>query len=174
MQSLKYTDERDKVYGLTGMAVTIVALNGSDCIGGIDLDAGAAERFILLSSVEFGSNSHVSAKSVWAQSVKDLRLTVSAALGNLACRRYVLANSFMRSSEVAALRDAMREDAAQWCQLDNDEADRVFDHCRNYVEHLFMHEGIRGVAHKFASRLAEARSYSGNETVEILSSLGLR
>ena len=38
---LSYNDERDKTYGITGMAITLVVLDGENYLSHINLDAEA-------------------------------------------------------------------------------------------------------------------------------------
>ena len=41
---LKYRDERDKTYGLTGMAIAMVMADGEDMLMQVSLDAPAGEE----------------------------------------------------------------------------------------------------------------------------------
>lgn len=171
---LGYRDERDKCYGITGMAITLVALDGEEYLAAVNLDADAAECVEMAPGFAFRGNPRMSAKIVWEQTLKDLRLTTSLALGNLACRRYVLDHDRISRIEAANLRDAMRGDAGEHCGLDSDEADRLFDSCLSYVDRIFSHSPVHTVAHSFAASLAERRSMTASEVVELLASLGLR
>lgn len=171
---LSYRNERDKTYGVTGMAITLVALDGEQYLSYINLDAEPSECLEMSHDFAFRGNPRMSAKIVWEQTLKDLRLSTSLALGNLACRRYVLDHDSISRIEAASLRDAMRGDAGEHCGLDSDEADRLFDSCLSYVDRIFSHSGIHNVAHSFASTLTERRSLSANEAIELLASLGLR
>lgn len=172
--SLSYADDRDMTYGIAGMAITLVVLDGEDYLASINLDAEPGNHLEMSHDFGFKGNPRMSAKIIWEQTLKDLRLSVSMALGNVACRRYVLAGRTMTRNETEGLRTALRQDATEHCGLDFDEADRLFDSCLNYVDRIFSHSGIADVAHGFAGRLAERRSLSGPEAVEILATLGLR
>lgn len=171
---LAYADEKDKTYGITGMAITLVALDGEDYLAAIDLDADAGEHLRMSPDFGFKGNPRMSAKIVWEQTLRDLRLTTSMAIGNVACRRYVMAHRGISSADTAELRNAMRQDATDHCGLDTDEADRLFESCMGYVDSIFRHAGIAGVANGFAERLTRQRAFSGAEAIEILASLGLR
>lgn len=173
--SLQFRNERDKIYGLTGMAITLVACDGEKYLVHIDVDAPTASECMQLSP-EFGikGNPRMSARIVWNQAVSDLRLTASLAVGNIMCRRVLLDHRDVRADDLNAVQTALRSDAMAHCGLDNDEADAMLDSIYSYVRRLFAHSGIRQVAHSFASHLAERRLLSGTETVEILASLGLQ
>ena len=40
---LRYTDEKDKSYGLTGMAISMVVLDGEEYLNGLSIDAPTGE-----------------------------------------------------------------------------------------------------------------------------------
>lgn len=172
--SLRYADERDKVYGLAGMAITLVVLDGDDYLRAIDLDAAPGEELAMSADFSFKGNPRMSAKIVWEQTLRDLRLIVSMTLGNIMCRRYILAHSRLRPGDTDSIRAALRYDAGEHCGLDTDEADRLFESCSQYVDRIFRHAEVVDVAHNFAGHLARRRSLSGYEAVEILASLGLK
>ena len=81
--TLQYSDDRDKAYGVAGMTITLVALDGEDYFSGIDLDAPAGEHIIMSHDYGFRGNPRMSAKVVWEQIMRELRITASLALGNL-------------------------------------------------------------------------------------------
>lgn len=172
--TLQYSDDRDKAYGVAGMTITLVALDGEDYFSGIDLDAPAGEHIIMSHDYGFRGNPRMSAKVVWEQIMRELRITASLALGNLTCRRYLLAHRGLANDELSALRDALRYDANEHLDMDKDEADRLFESCRQYADRLFRHQGVVGIAHTFAGRLADKHRMSAAEAIEILASLGLQ
>ena len=88
--SLRYTDERDKTYGLAGMAITLVAIDGEKYLCEINLDADAGEGIVMTHDYGFKGNPRMSARIIWEQTLAELRMTTSMTLGNIACRRYVL------------------------------------------------------------------------------------
>lgn len=171
---LRYADDRDKVYGLAGMTITLVALDGEHYLSSIDIDARPGEELGMSRDFSFKGNPRMSAKIVWEQTLRDLRLAASMTLGNIVCRRCVLAHSRLTPADTDGVRMALRYDADEHCGLDADEADRLFDSCRRYVERVFSHPGLSDVAHNFAGHLARRRNLSGAEALEILSALGLK
>lgn len=171
--SLKYADERDKIYGLAGMAITLVALDGEKYLCEIRLDAPADKSFVMSHDYGFTGNPRMSARIVWEQTLSDLRMTASMALGNIACRRYVLGHRAIDDNDIVAVREAVRLDAGEHCSLDTDEADSLFNTSLNYVQRIFRHSGVQEIAHTFAGHIGRRRTMSGAEAVEILHSLGL-
>lgn len=171
---LRYSDERDKTYGIAGMAITLVALDGEDFLSEIHLDSEPGESMVMSHDFGLRGNPRMSAKIVWEQTLKELRMTTSMALGNLACRRYVLAHTGMTAAETDGIRAAVVEEGREYCALDEDECRHLFDSCYSYVDRIFRHSGIAGVAGSFADELARRRSMTASEAIELLAHLGLR
>ena len=113
--SLRYSDERDKTYGIAGMAITIVALDGEKYLSGISLDAEPGEHIAMSYDYGMRGNPRISAKIIWEQAVNDLRLSTSMVLGNIACRRYVLGHRPLGSADTEAIRLAVRSEAGTHC-----------------------------------------------------------
>lgn len=172
--SLRYADERDKTYGITGATIALVAIEGGQYLSGISLDASPSEMIVL--SHEFGlpRNPRMSAKIVWQESLTDLKLITTMVLGNIACRRYVLSHCTPGDEDVAALRQATIDDGREYCDLDADEAENLFNSCVQYVRRVFTHGGVQDVAHRFADELSCRRELSRAEVLDLLSTLGLR
>ena len=172
--TLGFADERDKTYGIAGMVITLVAMDGEDNLEALDLDGPAGEWVLMSNSFGSKGNPRMSAKIIWEQTLAELRMETSMALGNIACRRYVLSHTGIGADEIAALRKALIEDAKEHCGLENDESERLFESCHSYVDRIFLHSGIQDVAHRFAANIAERRRLTASEAVEMLASMGLR
>ncbi len=173
-ESLKYTDERDKAYGIAGMAIALVACDGEHLLSEISLDDSDGSNMHISSAVTAESNPNISAKVLWSQSVKDLRAVTSMALGNIACRRRMITPSTISANAVKILHDVVREQASVQCSLDTDEADALFENCRSYVKRLFDHNAVQEIARRFSERIIERRTMSSAEVIEFLASMGLR
>lgn len=172
--NLRYADERDKTYGIAGMAISLVACDGEQLLAEIRLDAEPGECMVMANGFGLKGNPRMSAKIVWEQSIKELRATTSMVLGNIACRRYVLAHKAMTPSDTDCIRQAVRDEASEHCALDADEADALFGNCLSYVDRVFRHSGVQQVARTFADRLASQRTMSADEAIELLAQLGMR
>ncbi len=172
--SLRYTDERDKTYGIAGMAITLVAVDGEKYLAEVRLDSEPGESMVMTHDYGFKGNPRMSAKVVWTQTLQELRTDTSMALGNIACRRYILAGTRLSDDDTAGIRRAVRSEAMEHCSLDTDEADSLFANCLAYVNRIFRHPGMDRVAHSFAEELGRRRTMSATEVVELLQQLGLR
>lgn len=172
--SLRYSDERDKAYGIAGMAITLVACDDEDILSEINLDAKPGECVVTSTDYGLKCNPRISAKILWTQSVKDLRSNTFMALGNLACRRYVLSHQSLTAHDTHDIREAVRTEAFEQCSLDKDEADNIFNNCLNQVDRVFRHSGVQNIVHTFVTKLSERRTMTATEVIELLAQLGLR
>ena len=172
--SLNSTDERDKAYGIVGMALTLVTSGNEQLISAIALDDADGCHIHMVPDFGFSQNPRMSAKIIWAQSIKDLRAVTSMVLGNIACRRQLLKSRPIERETLVLLEDLVREQATEYCALDKDEAELLFDSCHRYVRRLFDSVGMQRVARSFCDRIVERRNMSAVEVVEYLASLGLR
>ncbi|MDE6276613.1 MAG: hypothetical protein K2M06_00715 [Muribaculaceae bacterium] len=173
--SLRYSDERDKAYGLTGMAITLVASDGPELLSAISLDGDSESDFEMTHEFFFRGNPRMAAKYLWITGVRHLNLASRMILGNAMCREYVLRGQReLTDNRRATIRDIVREVAIENCALAEDEAQALFDDSFRYVHRLFSHIGVHSVADHFADELRQRREMSAAEVVELLSQLGLR
>lgn len=172
--NLQYANDRDKAYGVAGMVVTLTALDGEKYLSLLDLDAAGSHCLELDNRYGMRGNPRMSAKIVWEQTLEELRLFVSMAIGNIVCRRLLIDNRQPTTDELKALRSALEADAGEHLGLDADEADAMFDNCHRYAVSLFRHDGICRVTHSFAQTLTEKRKIQAIEAIEILASLGMK
>ncbi|MDE6526802.1 MAG: hypothetical protein K2L75_06060 [Muribaculaceae bacterium] len=171
---LRYADERDKSYGIAGMTITPGGGRADDLLAEINLDAEPADALVMSHDFGFRGNPRMSAKIVWSQALDELRTTTSMALGNIVCRRYVLARRGLSKEDTEAIRSAVRSEAAAHCSLDTDEADALFERALATVDRIFRHSVVHDAARQFANELSARRSMSAHEAVELLASFGLR
>ena len=87
---LKYRDNRDKTYGLTGMAIALVMADGEDMLMQVSLDAPAGEGITFTPDFYFQGNPRYSAKLAWNQMLKQLSLVTGMMIGNVMCRSYLI------------------------------------------------------------------------------------
>ncbi len=172
--SLKYTDERDKTYGIAGMAITLAVCDGLHMLREVDCDDEPGNNMHMVSAIELCGNPRMSAKSVWSQTIKDLRAITSMVLGNIACRRRMLSNRGYEDFEEPAIKELVREQAMQYCSLDSDESDVLYENCHSYVRRIFSHGGMVPVIEQFSQRLNDRRRMSAAEVLECLTALGVR
>ncbi len=175
MQQFSYTDETDRAFGATGMAIGLMIYDGEDMLYSIDLDRAAAGGEMLELSPEFyfAGNPGASAKSAWNQMLRNYNLGISMILANVLCRHLVNRHTPLPDEHASRLREIARQEGMGSCALDTDEADRIFDKSFAYLNRVFSHRGVQAVAHDFASALTSRRHLSRLDTLELLQSLRL-
>lgn len=173
MEILKYCDERDKAYGIAGMAVVLKVLQEEQYLSFVDLDASASECVCFSSDFALRGNPLMSAKMVWNQIFNELRVTSIATLGNLVCRRALLDSRRPDRDEYAAIRDAVMSDAAEHLSLDSEEVEAFYEHCRGYALRIFGLDEACRAAKTLATHIISRRRLSGSEVTDLLSGRGI-
>lgn len=170
-QKLKYRDERDKTYGLTGMAIALVMSDGEDMLMQVSLDAPAGESFALSPDFYFQGNPRYSAKLAWTQMLRQLSMVTGMLLGNVMCRSYLLDRQRLSDKVIDKLKEIVRDEGAGSCSLENDEIDSLFRRNFNYFDRLFTHQLVASVADAFADDLGRRRTFSAQEVLDHLRDL---
>lgn len=171
MKSLKYTDDTDRCYGATGMAIGLMVFDGDDMLTSITLDGDPNEMVAMSPDFYFAGNPGVSAKTAWNQMLKNYNIGIGMLMSNLLCRHMVKDHKQLPQELHDFLHDLAREEGHDACSLDDDEIDRLFDKNFSYLNRVFTHRGVQSVAHDFASTLLQRRSLSRLDTLELLDAL---
>lgn len=172
-RKLKYNDERDRSYGLTGVAISLMVLDAEDYLDNITMDAPVG------SSVEFShdffcfNSPAFSAKSAWNERLKHFQVIAGMVIANLMCRNYVQHRRKLSSDTIKSLRNFVREEGESVCSLEKDEADEVFDRSVSYFDRLFSYARVHDIANEFAGNLVAQRTVSAQEVIERLRQLSM-
>lgn len=169
--TLKYTDESDKCYGVTGMAIGLVIWNAEDMMAAVDLDAEPADVFEFVPEYYFCGNPRISAKNSWSHVLKHYQASMGMMIGNVLCRSYVLRGTHPSKETKARLLVCLDEEGRSACALESDEIERVFDRSYTYLEKVFNHPGVQSLAHDFARLLQERRRMTRSDVMECLGRL---
>ena len=171
MKSLKYTDETDRCYGATGMAIGLMVFDGEDMLASVTIDGDPNEMVALSPDFYFAGNPGVSAKTAWNQILKNYNIGIAMLMSNLLCRSVVNRRQELPSELHDFLLDLAREEGHESCSLDDDEIDRLFNKNYTYLNRVFTHRGVQSVAHDFASTLSQRRTLSRLDVLELLDAL---
>ncbi len=169
--SLKYIDEDDKCYGLTGMAIAVVAWDCENLLARIDLDGDEMMEFT--PHYYFSGNPRLSAKLAWNQLVEHYQLSMGLMLSNILCRHCVHRHAEVKREIVDTMLDYLIEEGQEACSLERDEVNNMFNKSYNYLYRLFNHRGVQGVANDFAAKLKQRRNLTVSEVVEELRALSM-
>ena len=171
MEILRYTDERDLCYGLTGMAVSLFIYDSEHYLDSISLDADAADAFAVTAEFSAPALSTMSAKALWQYSLRQYEVTVGLALANLLCRALSGRGAQPETDAVNAVHEFAVEQGHDMCALEDDEIEALYRKNYNYLAKVFGHHSVRGVIDDFVFRLRQRRTMSRDEVFDILSAL---
>lgn len=172
--TFRYTDDRDKARGCAAMAIALMACDAEHLMDTINLDAPAGSNIVMSHDFAYRGNPRMGAKGMWQNSLKDLQAMTSMVLANVVCRRYLADAKAPDADTLAAIRDAVRTEGADICGLEDDESERLYNNCMGTVRRVFGHRSVVDAADRFAAHLVVRRTMTLSETIEFLSSLGLR
>lgn len=170
--TLKYKDADDRCYGVTGMAISIVALDAEQLLDSLTVEDGE-ESVTFAPEYYFSGNPRYSARLAWNQILQHFSLTTAMAIGNLMCRRYVRHGEAITPTLARLLKESVADDGRDACSLDDDEIDSLFTRNFNYLHRLFTHSGVQAVARDFAHTLSERRTLSRADVIEELRALSM-
>lgn len=168
---LKYTDERDKCYGMTGMAISLIVWDADDLVATIDLDAPNDSSFEFVPTYYYSGNPRVSPKASWQHIAKHLQVSIGMVIGNVMCRSHLLHSQSPDDGLRGQLLDMARLEGEAACSLDTDEVETMFAKSYAYLDRIFAHRGVQQVAHRFADSLASQRTMTRAEIAEALAAL---
>lgn len=173
MNSLKYQNENDKCHGIAGMILSLVANDSEEVLAGVDIDNqdDITGPVLFARQFYFHGNPALSAKIAWSQLLTQYRLLSEMMVSNVMCRCYVAHHQGLSPQEVDLLRQAVREQGADRCQLDPDECDTMLDRALRHYDRIYSSRQIHIAVTNFVNTLSSRRHLSPLEALEILQQL---
>ena len=170
---MKYRDELDKSYGVAGMALGLSVFEADDLFTSVTLDAVGPGCIQFTPEFFFAGNPRLSARGSWKYILGHYRITVGLAVANALCRRMVLDNEPVDSKLRDDLFNAAYEDGREYCQLEQDEVEPIFDEAFDNLSRLFSDSRVRKAMDSFADALQQRRTLSHIDVNDILQQLNL-
>lgn len=170
---LKYVDERDKSFGIAGMAISIVALDGEQYLESLSIDAPLGHSVELSEDFYFTGNPRLSAKIAWNEMLRHFRISSGMLISNAVCRNYVQHRRKLSKEIVELLKSTISQVAIDSCSLEQDECDDLFEKDFAYFDNLFSYARVHEIATQFADEIVRKRSMSAPEIIEQLRQLSL-
>lgn len=170
---LKYIDEEDKCYGIAGMAVAMMVLDGENLLSSISLETPANEAIVFTSDFYFSGNPRLSAKYSWNRLLEHYQLSIGMLIANLMCRNVVLRQTSISSELKNLAYKYILEEGQEVCSLETDEIKTLFDKNYNYLYRIFSHQGVQNIIFEFIEQLKLKRNLSQKEVLENLQALGM-
>ena len=94
-------------------------------------------------------------------------------MANALCRRMILDNEAVDNELRDELFNAAFEDGRDFCQLERDEVEPIFDEAFNNMSRLFADSRVRKAMDTFADMLQQRRTLSHIDVNDILQQLNL-
>ena len=170
---MKYRDELDKTYGVAGMALGLSVLDAADLFTAVTLDGEGPGCIQFTPEFYFAGNPRLSPRGSWQYILGHYRITVGLAIANALCRRMVLDNELADQQLRDQLFDVACDDGRDYCQLERDEVQPIFDEAFNHMKRLFADKRVRKAMDYFADALQQRRTLSHIDVTDILQQLDL-
>ena len=170
---MKYRDELDKSYGVAGMALGLSVFDADNLFTSVTLDAAGPGCIQFTPEFYFAGNPRLSPRGAWKYILGHYRITVGLAVANALCRRMVLDNEPVDSQLRDDLFNIAYEDGRDYCQLERDEVEPIFDEAFDNLSRLFSDSRVRKAMDSFADALQQRRTLSHIDVNDILQQLNL-
>lgn len=165
-KKFKYADERDKCYGLAGIAISLNVWNGHQTIRQITIDGPESISFAPEAAVY--TNPRMSAKIVWNDQLRQYQLLMGMALSNLMCRAIVLRHKQIGSDLRDRIFAIANADGQAYCALEPDETEVIFNKTYRYLNSLYSNSQVVRAVRQFAEALQARRTMTATEVEEEL------
>ena len=170
---MKYRDELDKSYGVAGMVLGLSVFDASDLFTAVTLDGDGPGCIQFTPEFFFAGNPRLSPRGAWQYIVGHYRISVGLAVANALCRRMVLDNGKVDDKLRDELFNAAFDDGRNYCQLERDEVEPIFDEAFNNMKRLFADGRVRKAMDSFADVLQRNRTLSHIDVIDLLQQLDL-
>lgn len=165
---MKYCDEKDKCYGVVGMAIGLNVWEAEDFYTGIDLDAHGYDCISFTGDYFFCGTPSISPKISWQHQLKVFKIMMGITISNVMCRSIIGKNEEVNRKDKRELLDIFNDQGNRELSLTNSECEAIFNKAYNYLERLYNHDQVRQMVYDFAEMLKEKRKITSCEVAEAL------
>jgi hypothetical protein len=170
---MKYRDELDKSYGVAGMVLGLTVFDADDLFTAVRLDGEDSSCIQFTPEFFFAGNPRLSPRGAWQYIVGHYRVSVGLAVANALCRRMVLDNDKVDNQLRDQLFNAACDDGRDYCQLERDEVEPIFDEVFEQLMRLFGDSRVRKAMDSFVDALRQRRTMSHIDVADIMQQLNL-
>lgn len=170
---MKYRDELDKSYGAAGMVLCLSVFDANDLFTAVTLDGDGPGCIQFTPEFFFAGNPRLSPRGAWQYILGHYRISVGLAVANALCRRMVLDNEKVDKKLRDELFNAAFDDGRNYCQLERDEVESIFDEAFDNMTRLFSDSRVRKAMDSFADTLQRHRRLSHIDVIDFLQQLNL-
>lgn len=168
MTTLKYKDDTDRAYGLTGMSIGLCLLDHEQYIDCVNLDAEADHGIEFTPDFFLTPNQKLSAKAVWHGNLSHFRLLTGMVVANLLCRSLVKEHADLTRDLTELVIRNLQLEGAESCSLDEDETRALFNESFDYFHRVFRYPQVGALVEQFVDNLNKKRSLPGDEVLMLL------
>lgn len=168
MVTLKYKDETDRAYGLSGMSVCMCMMENERFIDSVNLDSEPDKGLAFTSDFFYPHNQSLSAKTLWNDSFNHFRLLTGLLLSNVMCRAMVRNREELTREMNELLLKNLFEEGHEECSLEDDEIRMVYNESFAFFHRVFAHPDVSVLVSRFVDNLTERRSLDGEDVVRLL------
>lgn len=164
---MKYTDEKDKCYGIAGMAIGIALWEGEDFLFSLDMDNEENKFITFTPDFYFETNPNISPKESWHNSLLRYQMAMGMMIANM-MGRSVKAKGINGTKIKKALYKTIAEEGKSVCQLDENEIRSLYDETYSLTYRAFNSPRVIEMLDQIVEKLAENRTLSNYEIKELL------
>ncbi len=165
---MKYRDEEDKCYGVTGMAIGLTIFEADDLFNSITIDAEGLDCISFTPEYYFTGNPAISARNAWKSVLEHYQLTSGLVIADAMCRRMFRDRGSMDKALRKSLYEAIAEEGKNSCQLEDDEVEQIFEKSYRYLMKLLSNYQVQDIVQDFAKELKRRRIMTQHEVAEEL------
>ncbi len=171
MTTLKYKDEKDRAYGLCGMAVCMYVMENSQYVDSVSVDAEADYGLRLTPDFFHESNQQLSAKAAWNNAVSRFQAAAGLLVANVLARALVREKGDVSVELNKQMLKRLEEEAEAACALDADEVRTVYSKVLSIFNRVFSHHDVGVIVDRFVDELMQRRTLDADDIHSLLHAL---
>ena len=168
MATLKYKDDTDRAYGLTGMSVCLCLMDSERFLMHLDLDSEADQGLVFTPDFYQIQNQKLSAKAVWAGNLNHFKLLTGMMISNLMCRALVREGKEITRELSDLVLKNIQTEGAELCSLEPDETGRLYAESYNFFHRVFCHPQVDSLVESLVGELKKQRRVESETVLQIL------
>jgi len=170
---MSFRDERDKCYGVASMALGLEVYQAERLYGGVTVDADGARCIRFTPEYYFAGNPRLSASMVWQHLLSHFKVSIGIAIAGTLGRMIVLDGQQPDQQLRNSLLEAACADGEDYCQLERDEVQPIFDKAYSSLLRLFNEDEVHRAIKVMADTLQKRRTLTQTEIAELLQRLNI-
>lgn len=173
LTTLRYRDERDRAYGLAGMALGLIINDGEQFLDAIDLDAPGGDMLLLSPAYYFPLTPSTAPRAILDTLTGRYTATVGTVIGGILSRCYVNDGEEITPDCLRLLHNAILDEGRASCQLEEEEINAIFNKQFNYMRRVFRSPSVNNVVSDLATTLRRQRRLPLRDLLDLLAPLGV-